>query len=196
MNISQEFYEKRKNNLRTLYWPNDASTNIYWTNGFKAFPEEIYMSFCPLIQKDGKIIDLGCGNGLLLHYLIKKNPYSLVPFGIDFIDLSIEQAKKIIFPSYAHNFFAKNLLEYDFAQGPFDFILFDPYHLHSNDLSSFIQKLLHHCAANGKIIFYAYPDELKAFGYHTVKEFKELNRLSLKDALTSEKISISYYEKT
>ena len=55
------------------------------------------------INRDGTILDIGCGNGFLLKCFQYWQPHSLTPFGIDINSEFINQAK-LLFPEFANNF--------------------------------------------------------------------------------------------
>lgn len=98
-----------------------------------------------MINHDGRVMDLGCGNGLMLKHLITRSRYSLIPFGVDFIEESIRQARRIVLPEYADNFIVGNIADIDLGSETYDFIFFDPYALHPDDLDQMIRKLLRAC---------------------------------------------------
>jgi SAM-dependent methyltransferase len=156
----RDYYLKRKRKIWEKYWKDNDGTDILRPNGFKEYPEEIYNIFLNLIDRDGKIIDLGCGNGLLLKHIITRSKYKLIPYGVDFIEESIEQAKNIILPEYAQNFTVANIVDYEMGENEYDFILFDPYSVHHDDLRDMIEKIYRACKEGGKIIFYTYRDVL------------------------------------
>ncbi|MBO3799975.1 MAG: class I SAM-dependent methyltransferase [Candidatus Brockarchaeota archaeon] len=79
-----------------------------------------------MIDHDGNVIDLGCGNGLMLRRLVTRSSYKLIPYGVDFIEESIKQAIEVILPMYAGNFAVTNIVVVDLGINFFDFIFFDP----------------------------------------------------------------------
>ncbi|MEB3860496.1 MAG: class I SAM-dependent methyltransferase, partial [Desulfurococcales archaeon] len=113
------------------------------------------------VDRDGRVIDLGCGNGLLLRHLVSQAGKKLEPYGVDFIEESIEQAKTVILPEYAENFAVSNLVDYSLKPGSFDFILVDPYDIHRDDLEGFLEMVLGACRPGGRVIFYTYRDVLR-----------------------------------
>lgn len=157
-----KFYRGRKEGLRDRYWKDNNGSDILRPNGFAKYPEEIYDLFLRQVNHDGKVIDLGCGNGLMLRHLLTRSEHKLIPHGVDFIEKSIKQAREAILPLYAENFKVGNIVDIDFGVGSFDFIFFDPYDVHPNDLQSMIDKLFKARKPGGKIVFYTYADVLKA----------------------------------
>lgn len=153
---------RKKQKLWDMYWKNNDGSNIFRPNGFDVYPEEIYNLFLSLIDHDGKVLDLGCGNGLMLRHLVTRSKYKLTPYGIDFIEESIKQAREVILPEYAQNFIVSNIVDVDLGVSSFDFIFFDPYDVHPDDLQIMIDRLLKAIRPQGKIIFYTYSDVLKA----------------------------------
>ena len=45
----------------------------------------------------------------MLRHLVRRSKYSLVPYGVDFIEESIKQAKETILPEYAENLLLETL---------------------------------------------------------------------------------------
>jgi len=108
----------------------------------REYPKEIYDLFLNLIESDGRVIDLGCGNGLLLRHLVRESRYKIIPYGVDFIKESIDQAKSIILPEYSDNFIVANIIDLDLKPHSFNYILFDPTNVHKDDLEKMIEKIL------------------------------------------------------
>jgi len=73
------------------------------------------------INKDGSILDVGCGNGFLLKCLQEWSRFSLEPYGLDCIPEFIEQAKRL-FPLQAQNF---AIADVDLLRSPDDFLRFN-----------------------------------------------------------------------
>ncbi len=158
---ARRWYHNRKKMLKKMYWGNNDGSDILAPNGFKEYPEGIYNVFLSIIDRDGNIIDLGCGNGLLLKHLVTKSKHKLTPYGVDFIEESINQAKTIILPKYKDNFIIGNIVEIELKENMFDIIIFDPTAIHVDDHEITIRKILRVCRKGGKIIFYVYKDMLR-----------------------------------
>jgi methyltransferase family protein len=62
-----------------------------------------------LATNPGTVLDLGCGNGVLLQRLLDANP-SIVPFGVDLEASRIAHARELL-PRFADNFVAGDLLD-------------------------------------------------------------------------------------
>lgn len=155
-----------------MYWKSNDGKDILRPNGFNVYPEEIYNLFLSLIDRDGRVIDLGCGNGLMLRHLVMNSKHRLVPYGVDFIEESIRQAKELILPEYAENFKTGNIVDLDLSPDFFEFIFFDPYNVHPDDMEHMINKILKACKPGGKIIFYTYSDVLKALKFINIFRLK------------------------
>jgi len=156
-----EWYEKRRRALWKMYWKDNDGTDILKPNGFTEYPEEIYNLFLEQIDGDGEIIDLGCGNGLLLKHIICRSKYNLTPYGIDFIPESIDQARMLIHPDYPENFKVANIIHYELGIEKYRYIIFDVYTVHPKDLPQTVERVIKACKKNGKIIFYIYRDVLR-----------------------------------
>lgn len=187
-----------------MYWKDNDGSDILRPNGFDVYPDEVYDLFLSLVDHDGRVIDLGCGNGLMLRHLVTKSKYKLVPYGIDFIEESIKQAKEVIFPEYAENFKAGNIVDIDLSPDFFDFIFFDPYSVHQEDIRHMINKILKACKLGGRIIFYTYRDVIRVLRFIKIFRLKLINWVG--DLLPKEiakklkridhnKVSIGVYEK-
>lgn len=154
-----KFYEDRRRRIWELYWGRGIKS-IYQPSGFTEYPHEVYDLFLSLIDHDGRVLDLGCGNGLLLRHLVKRSKFKLEPYGVDFIRESIEQARELILPEYRDNFILMNIAEYPLEEEYYDYIFFDPYDIYPPDLPGYALKVLKACRRNGKVIFYTYRDVL------------------------------------
>jgi len=177
--MRSEFYLKNKKYYLKTYWENNNGNNFCRPNGFDKLPENIYQVFAKEIDKNGKILDLGCGNGLMLKYLMRTSGYKLIPFGVDFTKLSIKQAKEILHFQHSANFVTANVVDYSFEKGPFDFIFTALHHIFHNDRKKYLEKLIKNCKKGGKIIFYEYTDVLMAENYLWVGQFPELKNWKL-----------------
>ncbi len=156
------WYASRKEAIRKMYWGSGKeSGNLYLPSGFKEYPREIYNLFLSLIHRSGKVLDLGCGNGLLLRHLVENSRYELEPFGVDFIEESIRQARELVLPAYSSNLTVSNIVEYELNPGSFDFIFVDPTDIHRDDIDWFLDRVVRACKPGGRIIFYTYRDVMR-----------------------------------
>lgn len=55
-----------------MYWKSNNGADVLRPNGFNVYPDEIYGLFLSPIDSDRRVIGLGCGNGLMLRYLVTK----------------------------------------------------------------------------------------------------------------------------
>ena len=200
----REFYEKRRRTLWRRYWRNNDGSDILRPNGFKEYPCEIYNQLMKPIDRDGEAIDLGCGNGLLLKHIMKYSGYRIIPYGIDFIEESIRQARELIHPEYAENFRVGNIAYIELGEDRYDYIYFDPYSVHPNHLKPVLNKIIKACKPGGKIIFYTYRDVLtilKIIGILKLKRIRWVGDLlpeEIRDSLERidhPEISIAVYRK-
>jgi methyltransferase family protein len=90
----------------------------YSDNGFPSV-EEMHAAHQPIValatavlsSAGGNIVDLGCGNGMLLKKIHEVKPAS-VPFGIDVTPSRIEHARELN-PQFAANFVCGDLFDCD-----------------------------------------------------------------------------------
>jgi len=95
--------------------------------------EKIRFFISNAINKDGRILDIGCANGFLLRCLQEWCNYKLEPYGIDINQKIIQQAKEL-FPSYSDNFVCENFwnllngnskLSKGYLSNRYDFVYFN-----------------------------------------------------------------------
>ncbi|MEM3615544.1 MAG: class I SAM-dependent methyltransferase [Candidatus Methanomethylicia archaeon] len=119
--------------------------------------------------------------------------YKLIPYGIDFIEESIKQAKEVILPEYAQNFIVGNIVDVDLGIISFDFIFFDPYDVHPDDLQTMVSRLLKAIRPEGKIIFYTYIDVLKVLKFGWVGDLLPLDIAKKLKRIDHKEVSIGVY---
>lgn len=173
------FYLKRKRGYKKMYW-GASEISLDRVNGFRIFPEKIYKQFVRYVERGGRILDLGCGNGQLLKYLCTNCQYKLEPFGVDFLAKSIKMAQKIILPKYSVNFYCKEIVQFKYRSNLFDFIIFDPYHVASKDRKKISNDLFKMLTKKGKIIIYSYADSMVALGKNNLAQFGGLQRFGFR----------------
>ncbi|EKD55948.1 MAG: radical SAM protein [uncultured bacterium] len=191
---NNDFYLQRKGNYQLKYQSDEP--NINWSNGFKQFPVEIYASFIQFINSNGNILDLGCGNGQLLRFLVENSQHKLIPHGIDFRQEVINEAKEIILPDFADNFRIGNITKIDLENNLFDYILLDPYHLADCDRKNVIQIIIDKLRKNGRVILYSYHDSLSTLPHKKIKFFIGVENFDLSEEFVlPNQVSITYIDK-
>ena len=139
-------------------------------NGYSNIPKNSYTSTLPLIDRGGKIIDLGCGNGMLLNFLLQFSGYHLIPYGIDLNKEAIQQAKTDVLPEYADNFTAGDIKDYGYEDGPFDIILSSLFHSIGAP-KEYIKKCMNALKPGGKVIYVFYYDVIHKSGITSLDEY-------------------------
>lgn len=153
-------YYNKQHNFYSSYYKGKA---IYERNGFDEYPIVEYSMFVNAIEslpeKTIKVIDIGCGNALLLKHIIQKTHKKVTPYGVDFLSKSIIEAERDILPKFADNFLCINAIDFVFLRS-FDVVLFDPSILRKEDRNEFFQRIKesksHYC------IIYTYSDVIMA----------------------------------
>lgn len=173
------YYQMKYDWYLKTYWENNDETNIHRPNGFTNYPTSVYNAFCEQIDKNGEVIDFGCGNGLMLKHLMNYSGYQLIPYGLDFLEPSIKQAKEIIHPQYKDNFIVKNMVEYSLKDKSFDFIFCPLSHVSPKDRLKFLNEMKGACREKGRIIFYEFPDNLRALELNWSGDLPELRNWKL-----------------
>jgi SAM-dependent methyltransferase len=163
----------------------------YWTNGYTKAPWDIYDQFLTTIVIPGTILELACGNGLLLRYVSDLANIPLEPYGIDINPRAILEAKTVIFPERADSFAHADLRDGVFFQRRFDTILANPLYadpgyteqvngkiprLHfTGGMRSLIVAAWAAVAAGGQLILWCYDGHFAEISPQ-LEEFRELLR--------------------
>lgn len=126
-----------------------------WTdNGFnsKEGMEEAHKNLLMVASIDkGKVLDLGCGNGLLLSK-IKEN---VIVYGVDFSITKTRKAKELI-PN--GEFLASSIYDFQWVgPAPFDYVFIAGNRLHENPLSGTLVRKLEDLTKN--VILYTYDNQ-------------------------------------
>ncbi len=118
------------------------------------------------INKDGELLDVGCGNGFLIKCLSEWSGFKIIPYGIDIDANYIKQAKEL-FPEYSGNFKTANFYAYLplvslgmclWCFKKFDYVLWnvwDNYHFSERGLGQ-LNTLLNRVKNDGKLILTFY----------------------------------------
>ncbi|MEZ5082183.1 MAG: class I SAM-dependent methyltransferase [Bacteroidales bacterium] len=169
------YYNDCKKHFFETYY-NDVSINhCGWYNTNDQF--KTYDAFLSLIDKSGNIIDLGCGNGMLLKYLIDNSSFKLIPHGVDFLIKSVNEAK-LSFPKFSDNFSAENVFNFRSANKKFNYVLTSLSYVHFDHMHQYFLNCKELLNANGRLILYEYDgspylksikDILKKFLVENVK---------------------------
>lgn len=158
--------------------------SLHRQNGYLSAPTHIYRGFLPLIRQSGRILDLGCGNGLLLRYLVEHAGHDLVPYGVDLDAAAVDVARTVVLLAYAANFQVEDVRRPRFGVS-FDIVVTNPvfanpgFHEQADCIiqklhpDGSIRKYIDHCLSllspNGDLILYAYEEEYRRVGnFHQV----------------------------
>ena len=187
------FYKNRYDFYSQNYWK-DEHNDLFKPNGFTVYPNKEYNYFVNLIDNlntlnQCSVIDVCCGNGLLLKHLIEHCSSQIIPYGIDFLENSIQQAKTVIHPNFRNNFFVSNAINFKFSNYFFDFVLLDPYHFTDKDLNKLFQILIKQ--TSNSIVLYTYADVLMQNKLQSVTDFSALNGINNLQVYNYEEISIA-----
>lgn len=144
----------------------------YKDNGFSS-KEEMDKAHKPVVDytlnilenKEGKIVDLGCGNGALMRKIYLLN-HNIVPYGIDIDPERIAHAS-VLLPEFSLNFFAGDVFEDEHLwqkDNKYALAIVMPGRFLETNESTALKlrrRLKKHC---NKIVLYAYNDWLEKYG--------------------------------
>jgi 2-polyprenyl-3-methyl-5-hydroxy-6-metoxy-1,4-benzoquinol methylase len=108
---------RRAHSTRHSSSPESSSRSWYYTdNGFSSL-SAMKRCHAPLVRlaeewlagRGGNVIDLGCGNGVLVKTICQKG-HNLVPFGIDLREERLRHAK-VVNPTFGSHFRCANLFD-------------------------------------------------------------------------------------
>lgn len=128
------------------------------------------MEFTPFISAGSHVLDLGCGNGLLLRFLRLHTSPGITPYGVDWLAESIRTVKEAVLPEFASNFQVANIAAVRFARGSFDSVLLDPSYLHYADVRRLVDSARRWTRPGGCVIAHTYRDTLEAEALDSVTE--------------------------
>jgi tRNA1(Val) A37 N6-methylase TrmN6 len=147
---------------------------LYRQNGYFSRPSGIYAGFLPFIRRSGRILELGCGNGMLLRYLSERSENRLTPFGIDIDPCAIETARTVILPDFADNFRVGDVRDYH-EERNFDIVVTNPVFANSGfyeqqdgciqtlypdgSIRTYLEKCLSLLSPHGDLVLYSYEEE-------------------------------------
>lgn len=129
--------EQHGPNEKGMDWPNPQDL----TRRFEALTEILL----PFEQGKKKVLDLGCGVGLYIHFLTDKGFLSNIDYeGIDISPKMIEQAQKL---HPHHSFRCRDLLEDSLPANSYDFIIMnglftEKRELSHEDMFSFFESMI------------------------------------------------------
>lgn len=167
-------YQIRKEWCQFTYWDQCPELPVYGRNGYHSYPLTVYNYFVAAInglQMEGActLMELGCGNGLLLKHLQETVEAKITPYGIDFLASSINCAKQQILPAYKDNFTISNIADFDFEGKVYDVVLLDPYLISEMDFARVLALLAQHTRV--AIILYLHIDVLSALSLQSIGKF-------------------------
>jgi SAM-dependent methyltransferase len=169
----KNWYNAKVESYKQKYYsvePAERTARILQHNGWVNVPYHPAVPlFLKLIDTPGNILDLGCGNGLLLKILRAETSHSLIPYGIDFVDDSIQEAKREVLPAFHNNFVTGNIETTDFFQQTFAYILVCPAYLHPEKAEAFLVRCLDQLQTDGKLILYEYMDQDVLEGFRSIR---------------------------
>ena len=131
-------------------------------NGYEGVPHNFYGSTLPLIDRPGDIMDLGCGNGMLLRFLMEFSGQKLIPHGVDINIHALMQAKEKILKKYSNNFSFGRIENYDLKNQAFDILIANPFYVPDEKKKQFVEDCFESINIDGRLIFRVHEDTLES----------------------------------
>ena len=148
-------------------------------NGYKDIPIGPYLSTLPLIDRDGKVMDLGSGNGMLLKFLMDFSGHNLNPFGVDINGLAIQQATQEVLPGFAEQFYIEDVNSHKFQDGPFSIIITNPFYSKPN-MREFTERCLDNLCSGGRLLYRIHNDVLEAYNINSLEKLPDFKNLGMR----------------
>lgn len=149
--------------------------DLFAQNGYKAVPRATYEAFLEVVDRPGAILELGCGNGLLLRFLRDHSPHALDPSGIDLNAEAIRIAQTMIFPDRGQDFLVADVRSCELRAGHYALIITNPiyadpgYYEQSDGqirqlrgeglITRYVQRCVEALAPGGRLILFIYPEQ-------------------------------------
>ena len=169
LSISKKLVNKR--------WLDSYDKYIIRQNGYIDVPYLRYYDFLVEIDQSGDIIELGCGNGLLLRYLAVHSNYKLNTYGIDCNSTLILEAQNNIHVESPNQFMVNDIRKLNKLDRKYNVMISNPLYVNSgyyeqeenkinylrkdNSISDYCNYCLNQLHDNGKLIFFLYRGQLK-----------------------------------
>jgi|GEM_PF-1488335 len=131
-------------------------------NGYEGVPHNFYGSTLPLIDRPGDIMDLGCGNGMLLRFLMEFSGQKLIPHGVDINIHALMQAKEKILKKYSNNFSFGRIENYDLKNQAFDILIANPFYVPDEKKKQFVEDCFESINIDGRLILFVPVNTLKS----------------------------------
>jgi tRNA1(Val) A37 N6-methylase TrmN6 len=145
----------------------------------------VYTSFLEVIDRSGKILELGCGNGLLLKFLVERSGRTLKPYGIEADARRVEEARRSIFPQWPGSVREGDLKTCAYRGGPFDLIIANPLYANpgydeqvggkirrldpDGSIDAFVKRCHERLGRRGRLVLFCYAGQLKE-----IEPFREI----------------------
>lgn len=155
-----------------------------WDEMVKVDPEKIELILgLADIKEDEKILDLATGTGILIPYLLERDPKSITAIDISPKMIEIAQGKLD-----QNNIEYKSVDFYDFDGGDYDLVVCYQAYPHFKKKKEFIEKLANVLKPGGRFII-AHPDSRDTINNrHTGKKVKKVS-----DGLLSAKVESALF---
>ncbi len=152
-----EEVSKAKNTYRQFYY-GDSSAPLSMHCGWSSDEAQTlaYEAFLRLFDRGGDVLDLGCGNGALLKFLLLHLSVEISPYGVDFLEESIQEAKTVVLSDFSDNFFASSIDDFNPGGQKFKYIITSPDYTFDPDIEKHVKKCFSWLEPCGKLILYDY----------------------------------------
>ena len=167
--INSEYWKSYYNNIKIVNRNEDLQINVSRTRGGLKVEDEVwiktinYMLDLLSINQDSSVLELCCGNGLIIGEIAKKCKFAC---GVDYSEILLNQLKG--------NFKSENLIainsdikEYELSNNKYDAIIiyFSLQHFNEKEAYSLISRCIKSLKTNGKILIGDIPDLDKKWQY-------------------------------
>jgi SAM-dependent methyltransferase len=128
----------------------------------------LYGKALELFDRNGRILDLGCGIGFVLNFITEVSGLSLEPFGLEALEFKVNMCRERILPGFNHNIVQKvyrTRSDFPFDH-QFDFIIVSVPRASILDDIDFLEGRV---SEGGKLLYMLYGDS-EEFAGEDLKE--------------------------
>jgi hypothetical protein len=174
----------------------DRFALFFAENGYNSRPVGMYRSFLRVVDRPGKILELGSGNGLLLRFLREHSRHHLELHGVEIQQGLVARARTEILPDRAEMMNHCDLLTFDFSGSPFDVILANPIHADrgyseqenhrlrryygDGTVARFIRRCYDHLTQDGRLVLWCFESQFTEISQHHQLLLRDLSSIHVK----------------
>jgi SAM-dependent methyltransferase len=157
-NASQRNHEERLQLYRSVYLADpDAPPSV--RSGWQDANAQRYAydTIYTVTTRAGRVLDLGCANGMLLRHLTLSSGGTLIPHGVDFVSELIDEARTLL-PLHACDLHVGHIERFHLLRKTFAYVITNPQHVAPEARNEHVRRCLAALTTGGALILVQYDD--------------------------------------